>query len=85
MPRFVCPSYVTVSIDARSNDPAPVKGFGPRSRTGSLSASFMIRDNGDVAPFVRVDMIASADGASTVARVIDTATGTIIHERTVVQ
>jgi hypothetical protein len=65
MPRFVRPSFVKIHVDGLAKEIAT----GPRSRSGELSAEFLVRSKGFVLPLLDVDMIASADGASVLVRV----------------
>jgi hypothetical protein len=71
MPRFVRPSFLTARADGVRSQVAT----GPKSRTGELSATFLVRDNGSVLPLLDVDCIASADGGSVLVRVVDKRTG----------
>ena len=52
MPRFVRPSWCALALDHGSNNPRTVKATGPRSRSGSLSCSFKVRDRGAVVQYM---------------------------------
>ena len=77
--RFVRPSYVKVSTGAHRH------ATGPRSRTGELSAEFLARIDGSAVPFLSVDAIGSADGSSTLWRIVDRRTGKTLFEERVPQ
>ena len=78
--RNIRPSYVSVSVDGATRT-----ATGPRSRSGELSVEFSARADGSAAPFLSVDAIASADGASVLWRVTDRRTGRVILEERVSQ
>ena len=83
--RNVRPAWADLKVDNTGNDPAPVRGTGPKARTGSLSVDFLTRKEGSAVGIFRVDAIGSADGASVLWRITDTETGAVILERKVAQ
>ncbi len=78
MPRNVRPSWCDLAVDHVSNSPQTVKGTGPRSRSGTLSASFKVRSDGSVLDLLSVDMIASANGETVGVVVTDRRTGRVL-------
>ena len=78
MPRYVRPSFVNLSVDGRS----PV-ATGPKSRTGTLSAMFSVRDRGDVLPLLDVHCLADGDSVRVV--VVDLRTGRELWSETFLQ
>ena len=76
MPRFVRPSFLT----ARADGVRTAVATGPKTRSGELSATFLVRSAGAVLPLLDVDAIASADGASVLYRVSDKRTNAVIFE-----
>lgn len=78
--RNVRPSWVDLRVDGKL-----VKATGPKSRKGELVASFSARIDGDSVPLWEVQAIGSADGSTTVWRIVDRATGATIVERKVTQ
>ena len=78
--RNVRPSWVNLKVDGRKANIAT----GPRARSGEMSAMFYIREEGSSFLALSVDMIASADGKTTILRVTD-GTGKTILERKVNQ
>lgn len=76
MPRFVRPSFLIASADGVAGKVAT----GPKSRTGTLSATFLVRDQGSVLPLLEVDAIASRDGETVLYRVTDKRSGAVVFE-----
>lgn len=84
MPRNVRPSWCELSVDNTGNAPSVVKATGPKSRSGSLSATFKVRDKGEVFAALQVDIIGSGDGKS-VRLVVTDCHGGLLHERGFIQ
>lgn len=77
-PRNVRPSWIEVSVDDRGSDVAT----GPRSRTGQLSATLSVRDDGSVLRLLDVEVIPDSDGKTSIVRVTDKRGGrTVFEER----
>lgn len=57
MTRNVRPAWIEVSVDGRSDI-----ATGPRSRTGQMSITASIRENGSILKLLDIDFIASRDG-----------------------
>lgn len=79
--RNVRPSFVKVEVDGLSKSIAT----GPKSRSGCVAATFLVRDNGEAVEAVSVGMMASADGSTVTVRVRDLRTGATVLEYTVQQ
>lgn len=77
--RNVRPSWVDLRVDGKL-----VKATGPKSRKGELVATFSARADGVSVRLWGVEAIGSADGATTVWRVVDS-DGKVLIERKVTQ
>ena len=78
MPANVRPSFVKISVDGRKSDIAT----GPRSRSGEMSAEFLVRSFGRVLPLLDVEMVASADNRQVMVTITDKREGKIIFQET---
>jgi len=58
MPRNVRPSFIHVDVDGRES----AIDTGPKSRTGQMSITLYIRNNGQVTKFITIDCLPSRDG-----------------------
>ncbi len=79
-PRNVRPSFVKLHVDGRKESIAT----GPKRRSGSMSAEFYIRADGQVKLGCRIDLLASDDGKTVYLRVVNEI-GAIVLERKVTQ
>ena len=57
MPRFVRPSWIDLSVDGYRNNISA----GPRSKNGTLTAQFKVRENGCVINSVTIETIVYND------------------------
>ncbi len=77
----VRPSWIDVNVEGRESGLAA----GPRSRDGSMTAGFSVRENGYVLPVLDVECIASRDKKTVLMRVTDIRTGKVLFEERFVQ
>lgn len=78
MPANIRPSFVKISVDGRKSDIAT----GPRSRSGEMSAEFLVRSFGRVLPLFDVEMIGTQDKCAVIVRITDKRDGKIIFSET---
>ena len=80
-PVNVRPSWVNLSVDGQNT----IRGTGPKSRNGSMTACFSVRSDSDVLPVLDVECIASGDKKTVLMRVTDIRTGKVLFEEGFVQ
>ena len=77
--RNIRPSWVDIQVDGRTNN----IGTGPRSRNGSMYATFYVRDQGSVRRLISVNFEPQIDGKFTAVYVhID---GVLVYDKTFTQ